>query len=206
MNLWSGPHKFLHSRYLQFSFVPSLQIVYLSPESQLHTIHVPGRSMAHSPFDDVLFLITIDRSGLSSRRDVDNRGRERARSGRRVNLATCAAIPRDRWSTGARYIVGFGSAYSRTIRFDCADNGGALISVHNCLPALNGAGSIFNWMPAKCQLHRRGSQIEPAPLNNGLRDTMVEVGAGCRVTGDTPLSYTMFRVVPLLYTHPKPLR
>lgn len=32
----------------------------------------------------------------------------------------------------------------RTIRFDCADNAGALISVHNCLPALNGAGSIFN--------------------------------------------------------------
>lgn len=42
-------------------------------------------------------------------------------------------------------IVGaFDSARSRTIRFDCADNGGALISVHNCLPALNGAGSIFN--------------------------------------------------------------
>lgn len=31
-----------------------------------------------------------------------------------------------------------------TIRFDCVDNVGALISVHNCLPALNGAGSIFN--------------------------------------------------------------
>lgn len=41
-------------------------------------------------------------------------------------------------------IVGFDSVRSRTIRFDCADNGGALISVHNCLPALNGAGSIFN--------------------------------------------------------------
>lgn len=27
-------------------------------------------------------------------------------------------------------------------------------------------------MPAKCQLHRRGSQIEPVPLNNGLWDTM----------------------------------
>jgi hypothetical protein len=35
-------------------------------------------------------------------------------------------------------------ALAGTIRFDCVDNVGALISVHNCLPALNGAGSIFN--------------------------------------------------------------
>lgn len=35
-------------------------------------------------------------------------------------------------------------ALTGTIRFDCVDNVGALISVHNCLPALNGAGSIFN--------------------------------------------------------------
>ena len=89
--------------------------------------------------------------------------------------------------TAAAGIVGFGSARSRTIRFDCADNGGALISVHNCLPALNGAGSIFNWMPAKCQLHRRGSQIEPASLNNRRRpDTMA--GAPGPI-GPVPLSH-----------------
>ena len=91
------------------------------------------------------------------------------------------------------------AAYSRTIRFDCADNAGALISVHNCLPALNGAGSIFNWMPAKCQLHRRGSQIEPVPLNNGSWDTIPWGGGG---KGNTPLSYTLFYAVP----HSPPLR
>lgn len=33
-------------------------------------------------------------------------------------------------------------------------------------------------MPAKCQLHRRGSQIEPVPLNNGLWDSMPRGGGG----------------------------
>jgi len=50
-------------------------------------------------------------------------------------------------------------------------------------------------MPAKCQLHRRGSQIEPVPLNNGPWDTMPRGRGG---KGASPLLYRMFRRSPLL--------
>lgn len=51
-------------------------------------------------------------------------------------------------------------------------------------------------MPAKCQLHRRGSQIEPVPLNNGPWDIMPRGGGGGAGKGNTPLSYTLFYAVP----------